>query len=147
MNTGIADGHNLGWKLAWAARGWAGEVLLDSYSEERYPVGQANALASLEASGPDTTGDLSQDFGVVYASSAVLGDGSVTAPPSRFSGVDQLPGAVPGARAPHAWVQQGGYGVSTLDLFDGRLTLLPAEQSSGARRCVTWRRSAPPRPS
>ena len=124
MNTGIADGHNLGWKLAWAARGWAGEGLLDSYAEERYPVGQANALASLEASGPDTTGDLSQDFGVVYTSSAVLRDGAATAPPARFSSVDCLPGAVPGARAPHAWVQQGGHGVSTLDLFDGRLTLL-----------------------
>ena len=124
MNTGIADGHNLGWKLAWAARGWAGEALLDSYAEERYPVGQANALASLEASGPDTTGDLGQDFGVVYSSSAVLRDGAVTVPPSRFSAVDRLPGAVPGARAPHAWVQQGGFGVSTLDLFDGRLTLI-----------------------
>ena len=136
MNTGIADGHNLGWKLAWAARGRAGDGLLDSYAEERYPVGQANALASLEASGPDTTGDLSQDFGVVYASSAVLRDGTATAPPARFSSVECLPGAVPGARAPHAWVQLGGHGISTLDLFDGRLTLLtgPAVERSSAVR-------------
>ena len=139
MNTGIADGHNLGWKLAWAARGWAGDGLLDSYAEERYPVGQANALASLEASGPDTSGDLSQDFGVVYTSSAVHGDGWVTAPPSRFSGVDRLPGAVPGARAPHAWVQQGGRRVSSLDLYDGRLTLLtgPGIERSAAVQALS----------
>ena len=26
MNTGIADGHNVGWKLAWVVRGWAASV-------------------------------------------------------------------------------------------------------------------------
>jgi 2-polyprenyl-6-methoxyphenol hydroxylase-like FAD-dependent oxidoreductase len=35
MNTAIHAGHNLGWKLAWAARGWAGAGLLDSYAAER----------------------------------------------------------------------------------------------------------------
>ena len=48
MNTGIADGHNLGWKLAWVVRGWAGEALLDSYEAERAGVGRANAQASLQ---------------------------------------------------------------------------------------------------
>ena len=47
MNTGIADGHNLGWKLAWVIKGWAAESLLDSYEAEREPVGRANATASL----------------------------------------------------------------------------------------------------
>jgi putative polyketide hydroxylase len=37
MNTAIQSAHNLGWKLAWAARGWAGEALLDSYHAERHP--------------------------------------------------------------------------------------------------------------
>ena len=68
MNTGIADGHNLGWKLGWVARGLAGESLLATYAEERYPVGLHNALASLEAFAPDRGSDLSHDFGVVYAS-------------------------------------------------------------------------------
>lgn len=31
MNTGIADAHNLGWKLAFVRRGWAGPALLESY--------------------------------------------------------------------------------------------------------------------
>ncbi len=40
MNTGIQDACNLGWKLALAARGRADEQLLDSYHEERWPVGR-----------------------------------------------------------------------------------------------------------
>jgi 2-polyprenyl-6-methoxyphenol hydroxylase-like FAD-dependent oxidoreductase len=40
MNTGIQDAWNLGWKLALVARGVADEVLLDSYEQERWPVGR-----------------------------------------------------------------------------------------------------------
>ena len=39
MNTGIQDSWNLGWKLALVERGEAHEALLDSYEEERLPVG------------------------------------------------------------------------------------------------------------
>ncbi len=38
MNTGIQDACNLGWKLALAAAGTAGEPLLDSYESERRPI-------------------------------------------------------------------------------------------------------------
>jgi 2-polyprenyl-6-methoxyphenol hydroxylase-like FAD-dependent oxidoreductase len=40
MNTGIQDAINLGWKLALVAQGQAPATLLDSYDEERRPVGQ-----------------------------------------------------------------------------------------------------------
>lgn len=40
MNTGIQDAVNLGWKLALVARGEAPAALLDSYDEERRPVGR-----------------------------------------------------------------------------------------------------------
>jgi 2-polyprenyl-6-methoxyphenol hydroxylase-like FAD-dependent oxidoreductase len=40
MNTGIQDSINLAWKLALVLRGVGGEALLDSYHEERHPVGQ-----------------------------------------------------------------------------------------------------------
>jgi 2-polyprenyl-6-methoxyphenol hydroxylase-like FAD-dependent oxidoreductase len=40
MNTGIQDAFNLGYKLALAVQGRAGTFLLDSYDEERRPVGQ-----------------------------------------------------------------------------------------------------------
>jgi 2-polyprenyl-6-methoxyphenol hydroxylase-like FAD-dependent oxidoreductase len=39
MNTGIQDAWNLGWKLALVGRGVADEALLDSYDDERRPVG------------------------------------------------------------------------------------------------------------
>ncbi|MEJ2433597.1 MAG: FAD-dependent monooxygenase [Pseudolabrys sp.] len=42
MNTGIGDLMNLGWKLAAAYDGWAGDKLLDSYETERRPLGLRN---------------------------------------------------------------------------------------------------------
>lgn len=41
LNTGLQDAMNLGWKLAGVINGWAPLGLLDSYDEERRPVGQA----------------------------------------------------------------------------------------------------------
>jgi flavin-dependent dehydrogenase len=41
MNTGIQDAWNLGWKLALVARGESIERLLDTYQEERWPVGRS----------------------------------------------------------------------------------------------------------
>ncbi|MCX4747723.1 FAD-dependent monooxygenase [Kitasatospora sp. NBC_01287] len=41
MNTGLQDAANLGWKLAAVVRGHSPETLLDSYQEERHPVGKA----------------------------------------------------------------------------------------------------------
>ena len=38
MNMGVADGVDLGWKLAAVVQGWAGARLLDSYERERAPV-------------------------------------------------------------------------------------------------------------
>ncbi|MEV6948286.1 FAD-dependent monooxygenase [Streptomyces sp. NPDC051172] len=40
MNTSIQDSVNLGWKLAAVVRGTAPEHLLDTYHEERHPVGR-----------------------------------------------------------------------------------------------------------
>ncbi|MGQ3892808.1 FAD-dependent monooxygenase [Legionella sp. CNM-4043-24] len=41
LNTGIQDVYNLVWKLALVQQGNAADSLLDSYHEERYPVGKA----------------------------------------------------------------------------------------------------------
>jgi hypothetical protein len=40
MNTGIGDAMNLGWKLGAAVHGWARPGLLDTYEQERHPVGE-----------------------------------------------------------------------------------------------------------
>lgn len=39
LNTGIGDAMNLGWKLAATIKGTAPEGLLDTYTDERHPVG------------------------------------------------------------------------------------------------------------
>ncbi|MER5852847.1 FAD-dependent oxidoreductase [Streptomyces sp. NPDC002012] len=41
MNTGIQEAYNLAWKLAMVEQGHAGPQLLETYSEERVPVGAA----------------------------------------------------------------------------------------------------------
>lgn len=40
LNLGVQDAFNLGWKLAATVNGWAPEGLLDTYHEERHPVGE-----------------------------------------------------------------------------------------------------------
>ena len=51
MNTAIRDGYDLGWKLAWVLRGWAGEELLDSYEAERRPVAEHNGARGTDPNG------------------------------------------------------------------------------------------------
>jgi putative polyketide hydroxylase len=133
MNTGIADGHNLGWKLGWVARGLAGESLLSTYAEERYPVGVHNALASLEPFAPNRGHDLSHDFGVVYESAGIQPPTDSEHP---VTGNGAVVVATPGARAPHAWVSYAGERRSTIDLFEGRLTLLTGPRGDDWRNAV-----------
>jgi 2-polyprenyl-6-methoxyphenol hydroxylase-like FAD-dependent oxidoreductase len=39
LNTGIGDAVNLGWKLAATVKGWEADGLLDTYTQERHPIG------------------------------------------------------------------------------------------------------------
>jgi hypothetical protein len=55
MNTAVAEGHDLGWKLAWVLRGWAGPDLLDTYEAEWRPVGARRAARSADP-GPEASG-------------------------------------------------------------------------------------------
>jgi 2-polyprenyl-6-methoxyphenol hydroxylase-like FAD-dependent oxidoreductase len=118
LNTAIHDGHELGWKLAWAARGLAGDALLASHDAERAPVGLAAAARSLDVEGRPTDG-LPSSLGHTHRSPVIAGTDPV--PDLR---IDLA--ARPGERAPHVWVRHAGRHRSTLDLFDGGLTLLTA---------------------
>lgn len=42
LNSGAQDAENAAWKLAFALRGWSGELLLDSYHHERHAAGCEN---------------------------------------------------------------------------------------------------------
>ena len=51
MNTAIADGFNLAWKLSWVLHRWAPDSLLDTYETERRPVAEHNLARSLDPMG------------------------------------------------------------------------------------------------
>lgn len=143
LNTGIADAHNLAWKLALVLRGAAGPGLLDTYETERRPVAAwtlDQALLRGEhptlhwMSGPE--GDraraaVGMAHGVVvhvgyrYDSTAIVGS---KARPSDHDIRANLDGS-PGSRLPHLWVAEG---VSTLDLIGSRFTLLGGDAWLGA---------------
>jgi 2-polyprenyl-6-methoxyphenol hydroxylase-like FAD-dependent oxidoreductase len=132
-NTGVADGHNLAWKLAAVLDGSAGRGLLDTYDAERRPVGELTTeqaytryVARLD---PELGTEDIQPFvpdppielGHRYRSSAVIpeddDDGSIHENPYEPSGQ-------PGTRAPHIALE----GESTLDLFGREFVVLsPSE--------------------
>jgi len=59
LNNGLADAHNIAWKLAWVMQGKAGAALLDSYTPERRGATLdvfANATKSARFMTPPTRG-------------------------------------------------------------------------------------------
>jgi putative polyketide hydroxylase len=146
MNTGVADAHNLCWKLAGVLQGWAGPGLLDSYETERHPVARetlrqavANTQLLLQvlnlrneqlrtgasASTPVELpwseryfAQLGLVLGTTYRSGAVLSDHG---DPPEPSGTEYIPTAEPGRRMPHHWLAPDR---STLDAVGEWFTLL-----------------------
>ncbi len=129
MNTALHDGHELGWRLAWVARGWAGDELLDAFADEREPVGRSAALRSLRAGEPDPMDGLAGDLGRTYRSSVIADDGAEPAEGHHRT-------ARPGERAPHAWIRVDGVRRSVLDLLGPGFTLVTGPG------CDVWRAEA-----
>jgi 2-polyprenyl-6-methoxyphenol hydroxylase-like FAD-dependent oxidoreductase len=65
MNTAIADGFDLGWKLGWVLAGWADAELLDTYEAERRPVAAHNVERSADEKGSyrDVVDEIHVDLG------------------------------------------------------------------------------------
>ncbi|HVV18852.1 MAG TPA: FAD-dependent monooxygenase [Pseudonocardiaceae bacterium] len=111
-NTGIADVHNLAWKLAMVIRVQAGPGLLDTYQPERRPRAVlAGGQARLRT-------DFQARYGIETATNAAdvaeqVDTGTIMTRYSYGGGtVDDLCGQV-GTRVPHVWVSPG---MSTVDL-------------------------------
>ena len=51
MNTAMADGFDLGWRLAWVLQGWAAPALLDGYERDRRPLAEHNLVRSADENG------------------------------------------------------------------------------------------------
>ncbi|RCH70385.1 monooxygenase [Streptomyces sp. SDr-06] len=131
-NTGIADVHNLAWKLAAVLRAEAPDTLLDTYEPERRPRGllvaeqawlRTDFRARYAIRTPDNGDALDRQRGTGeimtryrYASAAVHGA------PAGDS-VDLLAGQT-GTRTPHLWLDRDGSRLSTLDLCGPGFTLL-----------------------
>lgn len=128
-NTGVADVHNLVWKLAMVLNGRAATALLDSYEQERRPITQVTVeqayrryVERVDPSLPadnlaPNLSDTAIELGSVYRSDASLGfapDRDQTEPPEHPSGR-------PGTRLAHSWIEHDR---STLDLVGSGMTLL-----------------------
>jgi flavin-dependent monooxygenase StaC len=159
MNTGIADAADLGWKLDAVLAGWAGPHLMDSYETERMPVAEASLeqsnqnlvralrrelpqeivldnaegalarrilAARLEAGGVRREFDAPDiHFGYRYRSELIVAD-STEVDTDAWSC-----GALPGGRAPHAWLRPG---MSTVDLYGSGFVLLSFQPSPHTER-------------
>ncbi len=149
MNVGIADAHNLVWKLAAVLKGWAPPGLLDSYEAERAPISRVmtehsarnlNVLSPgsnadgdhraasqpptpMRLPGPEQFREHGLVFGATYDSALIVPDGT---PPIQVANpvTDYVPNARPGSRAPHVWFERDGEQISTLDLFGCEFVLL-----------------------
>uniref|UniRef100_UPI0015F0FA61 FAD-dependent monooxygenase n=1 Tax=Streptomyces sp. WELS2 TaxID=2749435 RepID=UPI0015F0FA61 len=160
MNAGIADAHNLCWKLAGVLRGWASPALLDSYEAERRPVARmtlrqavdntrlaarvlerrreqlrAGTAAPAPADVPWSEryfAQLGLVLGVTYRSGAVLRAGGR----ADDTGPEYVPSADPGRRLPHLWL---GPGRSTLDVCGEWFTLFTADPARRSPpRAAPW---------
>jgi putative polyketide hydroxylase len=129
-STGIADAHNLAWKLAAVLRGEAAPALLETYETERRAVARLTSeQAGLRAdrlSGvvrekcPAYLDDLVVVAGYQYRSPAIVAeDERQESQPGHL----QLDGR-PGTRAPHIRVELQRKRISTLDLFGQHFVLL-----------------------
>lgn len=151
-NTGVADAHNLAWKLAMVLHGHAGAGLLDTYDQERRPtalmtVEQAYAIYAgryAERSSTDDTKPLATprpaediELGSVYRSGALRGDAPLYGDGAEVvTRSPREPGAPVGARVPHVPVVLEGRRLSTHDLFGGAFTVLAGADG------VHWRDAA-----
>ncbi|GCE50061.1 putative polyketide hydroxylase/tetracenomycin A2 monooxygenase-dioxygenase [Thermosporothrix hazakensis] len=146
-NTGIADAHNLAWKLALVLKQKAPARLLETYEQERQPAAELavavstglyayrlpqhkqreailqsaqEMLACVRKSpdAPDPTA-FSVMNGYRYRSAAILSEDDTE--PTLF---ENEPSGRPGTRAPHVWLTQDGQRCSTLDLYGKQFVLL-----------------------
>jgi putative polyketide hydroxylase len=158
-NTGIADAHNLAWKLAAALRGEATDALLDSYQAERRPAGWFAADQSARR-----TGDLRSPAapGNGLAHPYVLAAGGFQYPGGALAGhpaddpepiTEFRPAGRVGTRVPHRWLDEARTR-STIDLAgpgwavlagEAEVDFLPAGHALLLRpdHIVAWRGTDP----
>jgi len=145
MNTGIADAHNLAWKLAFVLNHYVSDTLLDTYYDERAPIAKRNIAWSTEnakrffaifkaiQAGDHATLKIKLqeqqknlyyaglDLGFIYHSKAVQSEDEqmLSVLPDKY-----IPTTLPGSRAPYMQLIKEGKTIATLDLFEREYVLL-----------------------
>jgi 2-polyprenyl-6-methoxyphenol hydroxylase-like FAD-dependent oxidoreductase len=161
LNTGLQDAVNLGWKLGAVMSGWAPGWLLDSYHDERHPVGQA-VLALTGRQFSLNTARTSGRRALRWAVHRLV----VPLPPVQvrlardYSGVsisypqaDKSAHPIAGKRLPRGKVRLADGSVTRLyeQFRDGRFVLLepdggaPPRDLPGHVKAVTYAQCSPPR--
>jgi putative polyketide hydroxylase len=127
-NTGIAEAHNLAWKLAAVLRGEAGEALLETYDTERRPIADFTveqvALLSQERLSAElaiSVNPLIVNLGYRYQAGALLAESDSELPLAQDP---LLWHGEAGTRAAHNVLERDGQQLSTLDLFGRQFVLL-----------------------
>jgi hypothetical protein len=144
-NMGVQDAHNLAWKVAFVLQGLAGPELVDTYDQERRPIGELTVeqayarYVTRVAPYLGTEGmqplvdDFSMEIGYRYNSRAVvLGPDDE---PLLHEHPRESKGR-PGSRAPHLFLERDGSRISSLDLYGGSYVFL-AGPAGGA-----WQQAA-----
>lgn len=135
-NTGIDDAYNLAWKLALVLGGQSSTALLETYTQERQPIGklrhdQTFARPDYARYVPDFPktpiySDSAMELGQVQRSDSILAEHFSDLPPALDP--DAYPGH-PGIRAPHVWVDVEGGRCSTLDLFTRQYVVMTESEA------------------
>jgi len=148
-NTGVQDAHNMAWKLAMVLKGKAGPALLDTYDQERRPVGELTIEQAytryVRRIAPELGMDdiqplvdeLSMEIGYRYQSPAII------AGEDALNSVWENPATArgrPGSRAPHVPLVRDGKTISTLDLCARNFALLAGPE--GGAWCEAARQAA-----
>lgn len=153
-NSGVADVHNLSWKLALVLNDRADPTLLETYTSERLPVDKLVAEESGAAS--DEYGILALTYtsmvrfipkiprilGYGYSyndSRAVIPETHFQIPWAPFAWVFDLIGR-PGTRVPHLWLERQSnpqQKISTLDLCGKEFVLLAGSDGTAWRDAAT----------
>jgi 2,4-dichlorophenol 6-monooxygenase len=158
VNTGIADAHNLAWKIHAVEQQWAGPAFLDTYTAERQPIAIANAHQSALnqkklyqlmrlTSDPSLRTEISALGNSATAScisSAIdanadhfdsinlqIGYQYGVAPPMAGRCDKYTARGSPGVRLPHAWIKRHGGQCSTLDLISSNSFTILAHEDFG----------------
>jgi putative polyketide hydroxylase len=160
-NSGVADAHNLAWKLAAVLQGRAGPGLLSTYDVERLPVGRT--AAEVSAAAADERGLITMKkslslissifqrafiisgHGYTYSSQAIATEstfplGGISWKAWSLPSLALALDGRPGSRAPHIWIEHQGKRISTLDLFGKSFVLLAG--SDGKAWCETARKAS-----